>query len=73
MLRWESSKKNRYYTLMLTFNLFSELEIVRSWGGKQNRMGSTLTEIVSPDLVRNRIREIAKERRSRGYLRTKPT
>ena len=70
MLRWES--EDRYYTASVTFDLFKQLVIVRTWGGKRNRIAATLTELVPEGALRARLRQIGKERKSRGYCRVEP-
>jgi len=53
----------RYYTVAIQLDLFGQPVIVRSWGGRFNRLGGTQTEPFS----RERLREIGKERRAHGY------
>ena len=55
----------RYYAVGVQYDLFGEPCIVRSWGGRFNRLGGAASEPFS----RQRMRQIERERRAHGYQR----
>lgn len=56
---------SRYYAVAVQRDLFGQPVIVCIHGGRHNRLGAVRTE----PFTRQRLREIARERRAHGYQR----
>lgn len=64
--RWESS--TRYYLVIVQRNLFGDLEVIRTWGGKRNRLGGQHTmPVASIAEASSMLADEARRRERRGY------
>lgn len=66
--RWERLERERYYEARLTQNLWGEWSVIRVWGRKNSRLGSTQETPVT-DYAEGvaLMQSIASRRRQRGY------
>ena len=67
--RYEFESENRYYVVILQQNLFHEWSIIKSYGGRFNKLGNMIIEICdSYEDAKNKIELIKKKRESRKYI-----
>ena len=60
---WENKKKNRYYSVNITRDIFGECSIQKSWGGLNSKNGNGETEPCGCNKsAKMRLEEIKKER-----------
>jgi hypothetical protein len=64
---WQS--RTRYYMVQIERDLLGDLVISRYWGGRFNRRGGVVHEVMtSPGLAERRILEISARRARHGYV-----
>ncbi|MBN2702377.1 MAG: WGR domain-containing protein [Methylothermaceae bacterium] len=67
--RWIHPEKRRWYTLILTLDLFGEWELIRCWGALDSRRGGQIREFLDdPEDIEQIIDGIDRRRRQRGYI-----
>jgi len=68
MHRWIHAEKARYYQALLVKDLFDEWILIKAWGAlESNRGGMRSTPVLSYEAGLERIGEIDKQRKRRGY------
>jgi hypothetical protein len=68
MHRWIHAEKARYYQALLVKDLFDEWILIKAWGAlESNRGGMRSTPVPSYEAGLERIGEIDKQRKRRGY------
>jgi len=68
MYRWVNEEKRRYYQVHLVEDLFRQWSLIICWGALDSRRGGVRSIVVSSyDEGLERIREIDKRRKQRGY------
>lgn len=64
--RWETD--SRYYETVVTRDLLDDCILVKTWGGKFNRLGGSRTIAVGENSVERLLARIEKERARKGYV-----
>jgi len=68
MYRWVNEEKRRYYQVHLVEDMFGDWSLIACWGGLDSRRGGMRSTVVaSHEAGFERIREIGKRRKQRGY------
>ena len=68
MYRWVNEEKRRYYQVHLVEDMFGDWSLIACWGGLDSHRGGMRSTVVSSHEVGlERIREIDKRRKQRGY------
>ena len=70
LLSWR--KENKYYNVLLQFNLFNGISVVCTWGNITNNRGNYKVIICDNEAeMEGVIENIKKRRKAKGYIMTK--